>query len=107
MIIATKKFDMNKITSLYQDREALREYIVSLVPPIYRHTSIVSNQIFYVNSIVLKDETKSMDFRKEISKALLHNIKVCGVINQFIEISAIERRVNKNKINKYYEGEKK
>ena len=103
MIIATKNIDVRKVCQIYSDSVAFREYILSLIPKIYHHTGIVGNQIFYINSVILRDESIPIDRRREIGKTILHDNRVCGVLGEFIEIRTIERRVNKNKVNRFHE----
>ena len=99
MIIYSKNVDIDKVISLKDNPDALVEYVESILPPNYKkHETLTSNQKYYVVSKVL-DTALSKEEKKAISDILLRKIKTVGYIDSFIELSEIERFVDRNRLN--------
>lgn len=99
MIICSENFSVPKCISCDGDEEAMHEYVLSIIPPIYRHnTSLVSNQKYYMNTVILKDESISVEKKISISNTLMANVNVCGYLDTFISIQGVERFINNDKL---------
>lgn len=108
MIICNQNFDMNKVISLDGDNKGMREYAISLMPERYRHnTALVSNQLYYMNTVVLKSKEITQEKKNSLSDTLVDGIQVCGYIDQIISIQGLERMVNEKKLYKFYERDNK
>ncbi len=99
MIICSESFSVPRCISLADDEEGMNEYVLSLIPKIYQHnTSLISNQKYYMNTIILKDKTIPLDKKIAISNTLMHNVNVCGYLDTFISIQGVERFINNDKL---------
>ncbi len=106
MIIATDVFDMDRILALKDDYEGMCDYIWTLVPDRYKHLDVIfHNTRYYINMCVLKSETIPMEVKSAISKYLTKSIRVVGYTDTYITCSELEKRVNMNRVNKYFEGD--
>jgi hypothetical protein len=107
MIIATDSFDLDKVIALRENYEELCNYVKTLVPDRYKHIdAIYHNTRYYINMCVLKNTSIPMERKLQVSKYLTKGIRVVGYTDTYITCSELEKRINMNKVNKYYEGDK-
>lgn len=106
MIIGSKDFDKDKVLSLASDYEGLCGYVWTLVSDRYKHfDAIYHNTRYYINLEILKDNSIPLDKKMSISKLLTKNIRTVGYMGEYITCQDLEKRIDMNKVNKYYKGE--
>ena len=106
MIIITKSYDVKKVYEARGNYEQMREYVLTLIPDVYKHSdSIFYNQCYYIYTDIMQNSTYSFDIKKEIADTLMRKIHVVGYLDDFIEMSVVERFVNFEKLNMYREDD--
>lgn len=107
MIVCTTSFDVNTVLSLDGDVAGMKEYVKSLMPAIYQHnTALLSNQLYFINSKILKLKDVSIDKKASVSDTLVNGLQVCGYLDSFLEISTIERLVKEKRLYDMYNKDK-
>ena len=106
MLILTRKYDLEKCISLRNDQEALTEYINSLMPERFKHVdSLLSNQRYFINCDMYTHVEYSIEIRRELSDALMHNVRVAGYIGDFVTVQELETYVSNKAVNRYKDKE--
>lgn len=87
MIVGTTNIDYETVYLYTSAPEGLVDYAKNLVPLWARHIpGIVDNQRYLVALHVRKMLTIQFYTRKSMTDALIKDIKITGIINQFISI---------------------
>lgn len=105
MIVCVEDFNKDKIISLAGDVQGMKEYVRSIMNPIYQHNNmLVSNQLYYINKMILRDPSISLDTKVAVSDTLVADVQVCGYLDTVIFMKTVERYVDYDKL---YELNKK
>lgn len=106
MLILTKDYDLAKCFELRNNHEALMEYINSLMPERYRHVdALLSNQRYFINCDMYGHTEYSLEAKKELSDALMLNVRVAGYIGTFVTVGELESFVSQKAVQRYRERE--
>lgn len=107
MIIGSEDFTVQQIVNLKDDYDAMCAFMLGLVPDRYKHVdAIYHNQRYYANMRVLSDKTLPLKVKQQVSAMLTRNIRVVGWTDIYITCRQMERKIDMNKVDKYYEGDK-
>lgn len=107
MIIATDTFDIEEVKSLLRDGKDLCTYVRGLIPDRYKHVDgIYHNTRYYLNLTILKSDKFTLEDKMKASAALTRGLHVVGYLDSYLTCGVLERRINMNKVIKYFEGEK-
>ena len=107
MIVCEEEFNKEKVLSLAGDIEGMKEYVISLIDPIYRHSNLlISNQLFYINQCILRDKSIPLDKKVAVSDTLVADVQVCGYLDTVTFMKTVERLVDYNKLYELYKKDK-
>ena len=108
MIIANLNYSKSELVSRMNNFDELCKYVRSTIPEKYRHVdAIYHNTRYYLNTCVLEDDTLNLSVKKQLSDILTKNIRVVGVLGEWVPCSELDRRTNLNRVFKYYKGDLK
>ena len=106
MLILTKDYDIKKCFELRSNQAGLTEYINSLMPDRYKHIdALLSNQRYFINCDMYSSSQYSMDAKKELSDALMLNVRVAGYIGSFVTVGELESFVSDKAVQRYRDKE--
>ena len=107
MIVTTCEFSTEFLRKNIKQPEIILDKIQKTILPEYKHIEcLLNNTRFYVATLIARDEKIQYEDKRAACDVLLSNIRVVGYIGIYISMQELSMRYPKEKLLKYYRGDK-
>lgn len=108
MLVGTTHVDHEKIKKFIGNPSGIVTYVETLVPLWARHIpGIIDNQRYYVAIHVRKLISIPYKLRMELANALINNIRLHGMVSEFISIKEVIDQCNQQALCEMVKGKLK